>query len=50
MLDASTRVRLLPHKLDATAYGRYSNYILPKTQRYVTFEEAVSTLMGLFGP
>nr|CDJ98235.1 Unknown [Haemonchus contortus] len=47
-LDEPTRVLL--HKLDATAYGKYSNYILPKTQRDVTFEEAISTLMGLFGP
>nr|CDJ96596.1 Conserved hypothetical protein [Haemonchus contortus] len=50
MLDEPTRVRLFLHKVDATAYGKYSNYILPKTPRDVTFEEAVSTLMGLFGP
>ncbi|PIO73112.1 hypothetical protein TELCIR_04930 [Teladorsagia circumcincta] len=50
MLDDSTRVRLLLHELDAAAYGEYSNYILPKTQRDITFVEAVSTLMNLFGP
>nr|CDJ91783.1 Conserved hypothetical protein [Haemonchus contortus] len=50
MLDELTRVRLLLHRLDATAYGKCSNYILPGTQRDVTFEEAVSTLMSLFGP
>ncbi|PIO61564.1 hypothetical protein TELCIR_16910, partial [Teladorsagia circumcincta] len=50
MLDDSTRVRPLLHKLDAAAYGKFSNYILPKTQRDITLAEAVSTLMNLFRP
>ncbi|VDO89637.1 unnamed protein product, partial [Heligmosomoides polygyrus] len=49
-LDDATRVRLLLHKLDASAYEKYSSYILPKIPRDVTFNEAVSTLMDLFGP
>lgn len=49
-LDEATRVRLLLHKLDAAAYEKYVNYILPKTPRDVTFDDAVSTLKDLFGP
>lgn len=49
-LDDATRARLLLHNLDASAYEKYSSNILPKTPRDVTFKEAVSTLMELFGP
>lgn len=49
-LDEPSKVRLLLHKLDAVSYEKFSNYILPRTPKEVSFDQAVKTLKDLFGP
>ncbi|XP_052895520.1 uncharacterized protein LOC128302696 [Anopheles moucheti] len=48
-LDDAAKVRLLLRKLGTMEHSRYSNYILPRLPRDVSFEETVCILKSLFG-
>jgi len=47
--DLFESVRLLLRKLDAQAHNQYTNYILPKLPKELTFKETVQTLSKIFG-
>ncbi|GAA52970.1 hypothetical protein CLF_109243 [Clonorchis sinensis] len=47
--DDAWRVRLLLRKLGTTEHTRYSNFILPKNTRNLTFEKTVQQLSMIFG-
>ncbi|GAA50209.1 hypothetical protein CLF_104235, partial [Clonorchis sinensis] len=47
--DDAWRVRLLLRKLGTTEHTRYSNFILPKNTRDLTFEKTVQQLSMIFG-
>ncbi|VDO72474.1 unnamed protein product [Heligmosomoides polygyrus] len=48
--DQSKRLVYDLCRMNAAAFEKYVNYILPKTPRDVTFEDAVFTPKDLFGP
>ncbi|XP_059611718.1 uncharacterized protein K02A2.6-like [Phlebotomus argentipes] len=47
-LDDAAKVRLLLRRLDASAYDRYANNILPQEPAALTFEDTVARLTKLF--
>lgn len=48
-LDDRAKVRLLLRKLSANDFERYSNTILPRAARELTFQETIDALEELFG-
>ncbi|VDM27525.1 unnamed protein product, partial [Toxocara canis] len=48
-LDEATKARLIVSKLDAVAYTRFANHILPKRPSELCFDDTVKTLKELFG-
>ncbi|VDM38585.1 unnamed protein product [Toxocara canis] len=48
-LDEAERARLIVSKLDAAAYARFTNQILPKRASELCFDDNVKTLKELFG-
>ncbi|VDM46500.1 unnamed protein product [Toxocara canis] len=48
-LVEATKARLIASKLDATAYARFTNHILPKRPSELCFDDTVKTLKELFG-
>ncbi|VDM36889.1 unnamed protein product [Toxocara canis] len=47
-LDEAARARLIVSKLDAAAYARFTNQILPKRASELCFDDTVKTLKELF--
>ncbi|CAH8585332.1 unnamed protein product, partial [Dicrocoelium dendriticum] len=47
--DGAWKVRLLLRKLGTLGHQHYTNFILPRNPRDVTFEETVRTLSQIFG-
>ncbi|KHN82971.1 Uncharacterized protein K02A2.6, partial [Toxocara canis] len=48
-LDEAAKARLIVSKLDAAAYARFTNHILPKRPSELCFDDTVKTLKELFG-
>ncbi|VDM37857.1 unnamed protein product [Toxocara canis] len=48
-LDEVAKARLIVSKLDAAAYARFTNHILPKRPSELCFGDTVKTLKELFG-
>ncbi|VDM47507.1 unnamed protein product [Toxocara canis] len=48
-LDEAAKARLIVSKLDAVAYARFTNHILPKRPSELCFDDTVKTLKELFG-
>ena len=48
-LEDVAKVRLLLRKLDAQAHNKYTNYILPKLPKELSFKKTVDTLTKIFG-
>ncbi|PIO76518.1 integrase core domain protein [Teladorsagia circumcincta] len=48
-LDDAARARLIVSKLDAAAYARFTNHILPRRAAEIPLADTVKTLQELFG-
>ncbi|PIO56101.1 reverse transcriptase [Teladorsagia circumcincta] len=48
-LDDAAKARLIVSKLDAAAFARFTNHILPKKPAEVSVQDTVKTLQELFG-
>nr|CDJ81315.1 Conserved hypothetical protein [Haemonchus contortus] len=48
-LDEAAKARLIVSKLDAPAYARFTNHILPRKAAEISLAETVKTLQELFG-